>query len=146
MGSFSDIYKGKTMTEDGVYLVKGVTFMLSGTFDLGAITAKIVLGMPQVGDLRAVVTSYSSPFTTLAISPGESHFDFKLHLAPTSSWSTINPQKQLHTFQSMAAGGFAESVPEPASWALTILGMGAVGSVVRRKARSSHRPAPVLSD
>lgn len=39
------------------------------------------------------------------------------------------------------AGGAAAAIPEPASWAMMILGVGAVGAVLRRRRRLAHASA-----
>jgi len=129
VGSFKDTYEGNTGTVDGVHLVKGVTVLLSGTFDNGVVTGTNTIVPPKgiSGTFDADVTSYSSPY----IAPGSGGFDFKLELTNTSKpWGLDGTILRTTSLQGF---GVFNNVPEPASWGLMLLGIGAVGATLRRK-------------
>ncbi len=135
-GTFEDIYfgKGAPITINGVTLTRGVTDMLTGSFTDGVITGKVVGGVDKAGSLTATVTGYSSPIETL---PPNGSFDFTLTLRGRGlGWIIDGPGQPLHTFNTNGSGTFSAGVPEPASWALMLIGFGGVGAMVRRRKTS----------
>ena len=129
-GSFIDTYVGPTGTVDGVHLVKNVTVLLSGNFINGVVmgTNTIVPAKGIGGTFDADVTSYTSPYGPFA--PGG--FDFRMELTNASKdWGLDGPI--LRTTSLQGFGMFGSTVPEPASWSLMLLGVGALGATLRRR-------------
>jgi hypothetical protein len=79
---------------------------------------------------------FSSPLVAFPPSPPALRYMDILKLAPTPALGAL-PGAALSTFDPPASGsfGFADPVPEPATWAMLVAGFGAIGFVARRRAR-----------
>jgi len=135
-GSFDDIYwgKGAPIVVNGVTLTRSVSDMFDGSFIDGTITGKVVNGVSKGGMFTALVTGYSSPLVTTP--PGGS-FVFKLALHGNGlGWIIDGPNQPIHTFNAIGDGAFSGGgVPEPATWAMMLLGLGGIGATMRSKRR-----------
>ena len=126
-GSFAFIYAGPTTVIDGHSLVSGVTNLLSGVFADGRITGLGHTGAVNLSTLGGTLT-YSSDLGTFG---GEDEFAFNL-LDAQPGFSAA-PGHSLSPFVANGGGNFSAGVPEPASWALLILGFGGIGAALRAR-------------
>ena len=150
-GRFSFIYTGQSETLDGVRLVQNVTNLLSGIFNNAWIQ-----GIGGVGGLVvSVANGGSAHFTSDIFNPPgviSGTDEFTLHLGNVApNFGASNPSTgcsiagcatvgttSLNSFRAHVGGDFQEQligVPEPASWALMILGFGGAGAMLRRRRR-----------
>lgn len=129
-GLFQDIYAGPTATIDGVHLVENVTDLLSGTISSGVLTGYSMGATQLPGTFDITIQNYSSPYAMGVPNGGA---DLNLALAnPRGHWAINTTYGNLQTAQFTASGGFI-AVPEPAAWALMLLGVGGIGATLRRR-------------
>ena len=119
--------------------------LLSGSFDLGAITGNRGgdSGSVSASTQNSSLITYTSDFLTFA--PGS---DLGFELLLSSIFSPIqatptntNPTHALRSFRARSTGTFSadlsappvDGVPEPAVWGLMIVGFGMVGIQARRR-------------
>jgi hypothetical protein len=135
-GGFEILYTGPDQTLNGFHLVAGEN-LLSGTFTNAWIQGAGGSGSTNVTIGNGGSASYTSDIVGFANTiPGSQEFAFNL-LGTTSPFHA-SAGKGLDSFRANGGGNFsADGVPEPASWALMILGFGGVGAMVRRRRTSA---------
>ncbi|MGZ6018130.1 MAG: PEPxxWA-CTERM sorting domain-containing protein [Phenylobacterium sp.] len=155
-GSFSFLYTGPSETLDGKTLVKNSTVLFSGTF-----SGAWIQGAGGVGGLDVTIANggnavFSSSIYDLSNAvPGSDEFTFHLGTV-TPNFASTNPSTSctggvcanpgttsLNSFRAHAGGDFQDlqlTVPEPATWALMIMGFGGAGVMLRRR-RTAGLPA-----
>ena len=79
---------------------------------------------------RVVLNPTTSSFLGFVSTGGLSQLTVRTNLTATSVWPTINNL-------TLARAAAVTAVPEPASWAMMILGLGAVGVAMRRRGKVS---------
>jgi hypothetical protein len=82
--------------------------------------------------------TYTSDFDTpdFSLFGDTENFMLALTLNPTGTGLSLGANNQLASFEASAAGTFrtgAGAIPEPASWAMMIIGFGGVGALLRRR-------------
>jgi len=135
-GTFSFVYSGPTQTVNGVTLTQGVTNLLSGVFSGGWIQGAGGSGSANrsapIGSL-----TYTSDIEDLShVSAGTEEFAF--NLLSVSPGFSASPGNALNSFTAAGGGNFSfvgVSVPEPAAWALMIMGFGLAGAGLRARRR-----------
>jgi hypothetical protein len=139
---FKFIYSGPTQVIDGFTLTQGVTNLLSGTFTNAWIQGG---GSSGSANLAVGIANYTSDIQSFAgIVANSETFAFNLLSATNANNSLLPgfnqsaPTKSLDSFSANGGGNFAfekNSVPEPATWALMIIGFGGVGALLRGNRR-----------
>jgi hypothetical protein len=134
-GAFKEVYAGThTVVLDGVTLIPNVTVLLSGSIANGVVTGVVDHGVSQPGTFDGWVSSYTSPY----LLPVAGGFDLSLALRGGNTWRLENPAagNALKAVNVYATGSFdAGGVPEPASWALMLVGFGGLGAMLRGSRR-----------
>lgn len=95
--------------------------------------------------------SYSSDFRNFVPVAKGGGFDFSIAgtasstpfgIAPTDpSLTNVTGSHSLSSFRVTSTGSFSAAVPEPASWALMLVGFGATGAALRRRGKASTTQA-----
>ena len=136
-GTFAYAYVGPVVvTAGGVTLHPGDN-LLSGSFGQGIFSGSgsaASLNASAAGVKNVVLSSSLLKFDP-AGGAGIA-FSFTSIVPPTE----VVPSGQLADFTAVASGNFAASpaaAPEPATWALSLLGFGALGAVMRTRRRVS---------
>ena len=143
-GGFSFIYTGAAPLHvwDTTYLT-GANLLSGdlGGFDLSGVkggTSASAYGTTEVGD----TVTFTSDFLDFIYAGDE---DFTLKFTSATPALSATTGAALHTFSAKGAGRFGTTwgprltaVPEPATWALTILGLGGVGGALRTRRRRGH--------
>jgi hypothetical protein len=136
-GVFSFTYTGSTpLISNGHTFVTG-TNLLSGTYTGSSISGLMAAQAGGVSDATSSggVIGYSSDFLTFTASADNA---YALSLTSVLQPLGAYPGKALNSFDAISTGSFQgdlalTSLPEPATWAMMILGLGAVGAVRRRR-------------
>lgn len=154
-GTFSFVYAGPTQVLDGVNLVANTTVLLSGVFQNAWIQGAGGVGGVDVTIGNGGSAEFSSTIYDLSKSVTGSD-EFTLHLGNvTPNFSAIDPSTgctvigcshvgstALNSFRAHVGGDFQfNSVPEPSSWALMIMGFGGAGAMIRNHRRAAARAA-----
>lgn len=119
----------------GLYKITAEFFRLDSTPDFAAISPfyATVRGGPQIVEAFTLLSPNSPVFSytrTIAIGSG-GYFAFDVHNANTGFASDSTGVRFL----------VSSAVPEPATWAMMIFGLGAIGSRLRRRDRALVRAA-----
>lgn len=142
-GTFEFTYAGTTPLACGHSTCSTGADLLSGTFAKANISGQTNSSAGNVDDATSAgdVLSLKSDFVTFA--PGDTAYSFSL--------TSINPLlsassgQSLNTFAANATGSFqaplsilggAGGVPEPATWAMFIVGVAGMGAALRRRSYS----------
>jgi hypothetical protein len=141
-GAFSLIYTGATHTYGSFTVVPGEN-LLSGSF-----TNAWIQGSGGSGSMNVTIGNGGSASFTSAVAnlsglvAGSQEFAMNLlavtpHFGATAVLDAqhhIIGYKAMNSFRASGGGNFAaEGVPEPATWALMILGFGGAGAMLRRR-------------
>lgn len=144
-GSFSFIYEGATPLVVGTHSYAAGTNLLSGTFS-GANVSGQVGG--STGNLLDSIFGGGTVVFTSGIDPSQLQFaaggDKGLSLAFNALNHPLSHStgSSLNSFKATTAGNFAADlsvggggggVPEPATWALMLIGVGGIGTMLRRR-------------
>ncbi len=136
-GSFSFIYSGPTINDymgSGIDLIAGSN-LLSGTFTDAWIQGSGGSGSFNVAHANGGSAHYTSSYLNLNGASGE---EFAFNLLSVTPKFGANSGKALKGFRGNAGGNFsADLVPEPATWAMMIMGFGGVGAMVRHRRRAA---------
>jgi hypothetical protein len=141
-GGFSFIYwdssfaKGSTQTYGGLTLTNGVSNLLSGTFTDARISGQSGSGAMNLSMGGGGSASYTSDFELfLGKATGSEEFAFNLLSATPHFGATAG--QSLNSFKANGGGNFSfQTVPEPATWGLMIVGFAGVGGMVRNRRRA----------
>ncbi|MBV8594530.1 MAG: PEPxxWA-CTERM sorting domain-containing protein [Caulobacteraceae bacterium] len=132
-GSFTFVYNGTATLHSGGYTLTPGETLLHGTFTLAALSGLLNTTSPGFGastDSGSTVV-FTSPFMTFA---NTNLNDLSISLSGLTTPFNANAGQSVKNFKGFATGPFSSVlVPEPAAWAMTILGVGAVGGMARRR-------------
>jgi len=137
-GEFSFIYSGADFSYGGVNFVHNVTNLLHGVFTGGSISGNrgATSGSADDATTSLGTITYTSDFYDFA----DGDRDFSIAL--TGITSGLNalptagaPTRALRNFNASSGGQFSAvlAVPEPATWALMLMGFGGMGALLRRQ-------------
>jgi hypothetical protein len=141
-GTFNFTYEGATPLTVGTHTYTTGANLLSGTFSGASLTG------PQSGSTGSVQDSilsggtvtYNSAFTGFSATGDKA---FSLELTSVSPSYDATAGQSVNGFTAVSTGSFsADLVPEPASWALMILGCGLAGGTLR----AANRRRSLLAD
>ncbi len=136
-GTFSFIYTGPTTVLNGHAISNGANLLTATFFDGGDITGK---KNGTAGSIFASTESgssitYSSDFIDFT---GSTVRDLSYTLNAVKPGFGFTAGKALNGFTAAETGEFAyTAVPEPATWAISILGFGLLGATVRRRRQAA---------
>jgi hypothetical protein len=136
-GDFSFVYSGPTTDINGYHLVQDSTVLFSGTFDNAWIQGNGGVGGLAVTLANGGSANFHSDFYDLSnFVPATEEYTFHLG-SVTPDFGQSDPNNALNSFTGHLGGEFqgqiAAVVPEPAAWALMIVGFGAAGAAMRRR-------------
>ena len=140
-GYLSITYDGPTKTVGGITLTKGVTNLLTDTFTSALFTAAGSAATLADSDFTGT-TVFSSDLLTFDNSVDE---NFTLGITSATPPLSFYKSGYLKSFAGVSNGNFAATVtgtcggggvPEPASWALMILGFAGVGVAMRGRSKA----------
>jgi hypothetical protein len=141
-GNFRFIYTGPGFTAGGASYSSG-DVLLSGHFTGADLIGKAGSSAGNVNDatLTGGTIVYHSPL--LKFGPGQRSYSIEMTSITPALGATGG--MSLNDFTSVSTGSFEagltrggnQGVPEPATWALMMVGVGALGMSLRRKARAS---------
>jgi hypothetical protein len=146
-GSFSFIYSGVTTTIAGHTLIHNTTNLLSGVFTDAWISGAGGSGSANLAMGNGGTATYTSsvePFLNLAANTEEFAFnllgtvnDFGTKKKPLPGFNAVGGDA-LDSFRANGGGNFSfQTVPEPATWGLMIVGFAGVGAMVRNRRRAA---------
>jgi hypothetical protein len=130
-GSFTFTYEGPTTTFMGKTYTHDVTNLLTGVFTLGHISGTGTSGSFHDSTDIGTVTYTSDIISNLPLAVAR---DFSFSLVSITPALGFTPGQSLNTFKAGATGIFSAGfVPEPATWAMLITGVGLLGLATRRR-------------
>jgi hypothetical protein len=130
-GSFTFTYEGPTTTFMGRTYTHDVTNLLTGVYTLAHITGTGSSGSFHDSVAIGTLTYTSDIITSLSLAGNQ---DFSFALVSINPDLSFSPGRSLKTFKSAASGAFsANLVPEPATWAIMLIGLGGIGAALRRR-------------
>jgi hypothetical protein len=130
-GTFSITYTGLSDLIVGATHYHTGANLLSGIFNLGHIDGVGTFGAAGAGTATGSLVNFTSDILG-ALTKGLPR-DLVLNLTSITPALSAAPGQALKTFKANADGEFSESVPEPATWAMLIVGLGGVGAAMRRR-------------
>ena len=113
----------------------GATNLLTGTFTGGVLTAEGTSGNARATTVTGDTVVYASSVIPLATLGAPRDFSFGL-TAITPAAGTNPTGGAISSFVATGSGNFSATptaIPEPAAWALMIVGIGGLGGVLRRR-------------
>ena len=142
-GSFSYVYSGPTTTMGAITLTTG-ELLLSGTFTnatFSGLTGASGAGLED--DSISGMVTYASAIPTKDLPLEAKGQSFAMAFIDISPILAIQSSGNLRNFLAVGGGTFSSDVsgpggggtPEPATWALMLIGMGGIGAVVRYRSR-----------
>jgi hypothetical protein len=147
-GSFSFIYEGAAPLTLGSHTYHAGANLLSGTFSGAELVGATATGiLPQSATLLSNAVSYSSDFTGVATTGAKA---FSIALTSVLPYYGAASGQSLNSFGAVATGSFGSDLtssggggvgetPEPATWAMMLIGLGGVGVAARsRKRHAAH--------
>ncbi len=132
-GSFSFIYTGPTTILNGHPIATGANLLSATFFNDGDITGKKngTAGSIFASTESGSVITYTSDFINFA---GSTARDLSYTLNAVKPGFGFAAGNALNSFTAAETGEFAyAAVPEPATWAMSILGFGLLGATLRRR-------------
>ena len=141
-GSFSFVYSGATPLVLGGHTYLTGANLLSGVYSGANLVGPAGGGTTsfQNSTLAGGVITYTSDFETFTGGPR----GFSLALTSVIPSLSATPGSSLDSFTGVADGSFRAGVPEPATWALMLIGIGGVGGLARRRASRVPAAATVV--
>jgi hypothetical protein len=144
-GSFAFYYSGPTVTNSGVTLTNG-ELLLGGTFSDASFSGKAgASGGGLQDDSLTGTVAFTSGISAADLPLASSGQSFSLAFLDISPILGVQSDGDLGGFLARGGGLFSSEltttgggggVPEPAGWALMLVGIGGVGVAMRRRARS----------
>jgi hypothetical protein len=130
-GSFTFTYEGPTTTFMGKTYTHDVTNLLTGVFTLAHISGTATSGAFHDSTSIGTLAYTSDIFAGL---PTALSADYSIALASIKPALGFTPGHGLNSFKAGASGIFsAILVPEPASWAVMLVGLAGLGVALRRR-------------
>lgn len=121
---------------DGSALDLGTIFLTAG----GTFTQAEFNLFNAASDTSSVAITVNGVTQTFALGNGQNFFGFSATGGDTISSISFNTNGSgVADLRQLRVGGVAAAVPEPATWALMLLGFGAIGASLRRR-RPAHLP------
>jgi hypothetical protein len=134
-GQFKFVYAGPTTTINGYNLVQNSSVLFSGTFTNAWIQGNGGVGGMDVTVANGGSATFASDYYNVAqFEPGTDEFTFKLATI-TAPLGRANATSALNSFRAHVTGSFQAGVPEPATWAMMIMGFFGSGAMVRASRR-----------
>ena len=141
-GSFRFIYEGSGFTANGNTYNAGAT-LLQGSFKGTDIVGQNGSSAGNVNDatLSGGTITYSSPILKF----GSGDKSYSIEMTSIANPLGANAGQSLNSFGAVSTGSFESvlsgggnlGVPEPSTWALMLIGVGALGSALRRRSRAT---------
>ena len=131
-GSFSFIYTGPNTIIDGFAVNTGANLLSATFFNDAAIQGRVkgTAGTMFASTDTGSVIHYTSDFIDFKHSYIRDFSNSLNAVKPTFGYTS---GKALNSFTASDVGEFGVAIPEPATWATTILGFGLLGATLRRR-------------
>jgi hypothetical protein len=129
-GGFSFTYAGANPLHVGSQTFLTGANLLSGTFAGAEIEGQTGGSTASVQDeiITGGTVSYASAFTDFAPTGDKA---LSIELTSVSKFTVSNGE--LDSFNGVSTGSFASDVPEPAAWAMMLVGFGGMGATMRAR-------------
>ena len=136
-GAFSFTYDGSSSFSSGGHTYSAGAVLLSGTFTGADIVGRNGSSAGNVNDatLTGGTVTFSSPLVSFGTGDRAYSIEMTSIVGPLSaSGGSLNGFSAVSTgsFQAALTAGGGQGVPEPAAWALMLVGVGALGGALRR--------------
>ena len=130
-GSFSFLYTGPTQSFAGHTYTHNVTNLLSGAYTMAQISGSGTSGSLHDSTMIGTLSFSSDIITNLPTATAE---DFSFSLVSVAPQYGYVAGQSLNSFKAAATGIFSAGfVPEPAAWAMIVIGFGALGVALRSR-------------
>jgi hypothetical protein len=135
-GEFSFVFNGADGTVVNGHTLHNTignrTVLFSGNFSNAFVSGSTGVGGIEVTVGNGGHANYFSDFYDLS---KFTDFEYTFHLGAVNPAFGATPGNTLNSFRAHVAGEFQGVVPEPATWALMILGFGGAGAMLRSQRR-----------